>query len=206
MNHINSNSVSHKGLFLRTGLWAAQVLLAGVYLSTGLAALFLPMTEVSAIAPWAAHMPAAVLTFIGAVDVAAGAGVLLPSWTRIAPGLTVLAALCSAVLQVLVIFSFALLGTLGTEFPVNVAIFALSLFVAWGRSGAAPVASRWQDRRMPEIDVFVSGGDDRPDGSPSARRRRMRRRPMSRGNRHLQVRRGLRAAPFYRAEKEESRR
>ena len=163
MHTIDTNNVPDEGLPLRAGLWLAQVMLAGVYLPTGIAALFLPAGQVLATVPWASHVPGGVLRFFGAVDLAAGLGVLLPALTRIAPGLTVLAAVCSAILQTFVILFHLFLGTLDTVLPVNLAVIALSVFVAWGRTNKASIAPRRQARRMLEIDALAG---HRP-GNPS---------------------------------------
>lgn len=164
MSAISTYNVPDKGLPLRALLWLAQVLLVGVYLPTGIAALFLPMAQVLAIVPWAGHVPEEILRFIGAVDLAAGLGVVLPSLTRIVPRLSVLAAVCSATLQTFAILFYVFLGALATMLPMNLTVFALSVFVAWGRSGKASIAPRWQDRRMSSIDVLVSDRSERSEG------------------------------------------
>lgn len=192
MSTVDTHSIPDKGLPLRAGLWLAQVLLAGVYLPTGIAALFLPADQVLALVPWAGHMPGELLRFIGGVDLAAGLGVLLPSVTRIAPGLAVLAAVCSAALQVFAVLFHVFFDALPTPLPASLAVFALSAFVAWGRSGKAAVAPLWQDRRMSIIDAFAGGQAGKPE------RRAERRRAMTPGREirreeAFRVQRGLRA-------------
>ena len=162
MNSIDTTTIPDNGLPLRSGLWLAQVLLAGIYLPTGIAVLFLPAGALSATVPWAAQVPGGVLKLIGALDLAAGLGILLPSLTRTAPRLAVLAGVCSAVFQMFVIFSHAFLGLPGTTLAVNLAVFAISVFVAWGRSEKAPIAPRRQDRRSLAIEVFTSDHAGKP--------------------------------------------
>ncbi|HEX5313535.1 MAG TPA: DoxX family protein [Gammaproteobacteria bacterium] len=199
MNAIDRSDIFGKRSFLRAALWLAQALIAGVYLSTGIAALVLPAAQISAIVPWATHLPGAVLIFLCAAELSAGAGVLLPSVTRIAPALSVTAAVCSAALQAIAIFFHALLG-MPQMLPVGVIVFALSVFVAWGRSDREPIASRWQDRRMAPLDAFAGGRVHASEGRIERRRRATRRQRKS-DRASFTIRRGLRATPFRRANK-----
>ncbi|MGA7965266.1 MAG: DoxX family protein [Gammaproteobacteria bacterium] len=194
MSTVNTHDIPDTGLPLRAGLWLAQVLLAGVYLPTGMAALFVPASQVFTIVPWAGHMPQELLRFISGVDLAAGVGVLLPSVTRIASGLTVLAAVCSAVLQGFAIF-FHALGMLPTPLTVSLAVIALSVFVAWGRSGKAAITPRWQDRRLSAIDAFASVRADTSERRSEARRRATARGLESCRKEVFGIRRGLRDVP-----------
>jgi hypothetical protein len=59
-------------------------------------------------------------------------GILLPTLTRIKPGLTVLAALGCAALQLCAIVFHVSRGEAANT-PFNFVLVALSLFVAWGR-------------------------------------------------------------------------
>lgn len=194
MSTVNTHDIPDTGLPLRAGLWLAQVLLAGVYLPTGMAALFVPASQVFTIVPWAGHMPQELLRFIGGVDLAAGVGVLLPSVTRIASGLTVLAAVCSAVLQGFAIF-FHAFGMLPTPLPVSLAVIALSVFVAWGRSGKASIAPRRQDQRMAIIDAFASERLGKPEDRTGMPLRAMPGKKSS-GNTGFQIQRGIHGAHF----------
>ena len=157
MDTFHKNGIPDKGLPLRAGLWLAQVLLAGVYIPTGIALLILPSLRLLSATPWAAYLPMEVLKFIGVVDLAAGVGVVLPSLTRIAPRATVLTAVCSAVLQVFAILFHAAMLPAATMLPESVTLLAASMFVAWGRSGKAAVAPRRKNRHAWAIDVLESG-------------------------------------------------
>ena len=71
-------------------------------------------------------------------DILGGLGVLLPSATRIKPGLTVVAALgCVALQASAIVFHFSRGEAANT--PFNFLLVALSLFVAWRRRSRAPV-------------------------------------------------------------------
>ncbi len=81
------------------------------------------------------------LHFTAVVDTLGGIGVLLPSLTRIKPGLTVLAALGCVALQVsAIVFHFSRGEARNT--PFNFFLVALALFVAWGRYSKAPISPR----------------------------------------------------------------
>ncbi len=201
MKSIEESNYSVAGeLLLPAGLWLSQLILAGLYLASGLAVIFLPEPELAAILPWSGYMPALLLKFIGGVDLAAGLGMLLPSVTRIAPGLTVVTALCSAALQALSILSHALIGTLPAPLLVNLAVLALSLFVAWGRSTRMPIASRGQARRMSDFDVFGGGRPEKPKRRTPSRRRSTTQSQAIPGSTGLQIHRGMRGASFHRAQ------
>jgi hypothetical protein len=74
-------------------------------------------------------------------DILGGLGVLLPSATRIKPGLTILAALGCVARQVgAIVFHFSRGEAANT--PFNFLLVALSLFVFWGRRSKAPIAPR----------------------------------------------------------------
>ncbi|MDN5881240.1 MAG: hypothetical protein L0H37_02600 [Nitrosospira sp.] len=198
MSTVYTHNIPDEGLPLRAGLWLAQVLLAGVYLPTGIVALALPASQVLTLVPWASHLSGAMLTFFGAVNVAAGLGVLLPSLTRVGPSLTVIAAVCSAILQVFAMFFYAILGGLAVMLPVILTVFTLSVLVAWGRSDKASITPRWQGRRMSDVDAFVSAQVKRSGGRAGLRLRAIRRRK-SGNDKGFQIQRGLRGALFHRA-------
>lgn len=129
---------------LRVALWVAQILIALVYIPAGGMKLFSPVAEVAAQIPWAGDVPVAFLRFIGMVDLAAGLGVLLPSITRIAPKLTVWAAVGSVLLQCCALCFHISRGEY-VVVPVNLVVMGLSFFVAKGRARRAPIAARGQD-------------------------------------------------------------
>lgn len=129
------------GPVLRGGLWVAQGLLAFMYLWSASLKLGKSPADLAGMIPWAAQVPEAFLRTIGAVDLAAGLGILLPALTRIAPRLTVAAALGSTALQVCAMV-FHLSRGEAAVLPLNVVLLALSLFVAWGRTRKAPIAPR----------------------------------------------------------------
>ena len=129
------------GNSLRASLWLAQSLVALVFVASGLAKLFMPMPELTAMMRWPGEYPAAFVRGIGVIDLAGGLGILLPSALRIRPRLTVLAALGCVVLQGLAIGFHASRGE-WTVLPLNLVLLPLCVFVLWGRGKRLPVTPR----------------------------------------------------------------
>ena len=126
---------------LHVTLWVVQVLLAGMFLMTGLMKLTQPIATLAASLPWATSVPGLLVRFIGAAELAGALGLLLPSLTRIQPRLTALAALGLAVVMLLAAGFHATRGEYAM-LPMNLVIALVALFVAWGRGKAAPIHPR----------------------------------------------------------------
>ncbi|MBC8074300.1 MAG: DoxX family protein [Deltaproteobacteria bacterium] len=125
---------------LTVALWIAQALLALTFLGTGIWKLATPIPELAAVIPWAGESSPALLYATAVFDLLGGIGILLPSLTRIQPGLTVLAAYGCAALQAAAIVFHVSRGEAANT-PFNVVLVALALFVAWGRRTAAPISA-----------------------------------------------------------------
>ena len=123
------------------GLWIVQSLLALTFVGTGIWKLTTPIPELAAMVPWMGEVSPGFLTMTAVFDLLGGLGVLLPSVTRIKPGLTVLAALGCAALQASAIVFHVSRGE-AVATPFNLLLVALSLFVAWGRRSKAPILPR----------------------------------------------------------------
>jgi hypothetical protein len=123
------------------GLWIVQGLLALTFVGTAIWKVATPLPRLAAMIPWAGQVSPGLVYATALFDLLGGLGVLLPSATRIKPGLTVLAALGCAALQVSAIV-FHLSRGEAANTPFNVVLVALSLFVAWGRRSRAPIAPR----------------------------------------------------------------
>ncbi|WP_241759082.1 DoxX family protein [Pyxidicoccus parkwayensis] len=126
---------------LRVGLWVVQALLGVLFAGTGLWKLMTPVAQLAAMIPWAGQVPAAFLYATAVVDLCGGIGVVLPALTRIKPGLTVLAALGCAALQISAIVFHVSRGEAANT-PFNFLLVGLSLFVFWGRRYRAPIQPR----------------------------------------------------------------
>lgn len=142
MTNPETPSAGEAGLIMKSGLWAAQIYVGGMFLFSGYLKLFTPIAEMAKMGMvWPGEVPSAFLMFIGTVDMAGGLGLLLPALTRIQPRLTVLAAQCAVVLQVLAMAFHASRGEF-EPLPFNVTLLLGALFIWWGRSKRAPILPR----------------------------------------------------------------
>lgn len=140
MSTADAFAPSDPGKGLRASLWVAQVLAFAAFGSTGVIKLLTPIPELAAMWPWTGELPVAFVRTLALIDIAGGLGVLLPSLTRIRPGLTVVAALCCVVLQICAMIFHVTRGEIVAT-PVNVAFLALVAFIFWGRR-KAPILPR----------------------------------------------------------------
>lgn len=126
---------------LHVGLWVVQGLLAFAFLASGAMKLFTPLADLATKMAWVPSAGEPLVRFIGASEVLGALGLVLPSLTRIQPGLTALAGAALALVMVLgagthLAFDEARLV------PVNVVLGGLAVFVAWGRFSRSPIAPR----------------------------------------------------------------
>ena len=136
MNGVNS------GRGWTIALWVVQVLLAAFFGMAGVMKLAQPIDVLVASGMgYAGDYPELLTRFIGTMEILGAIGIILPAATRILPGLTPLAALGFAVIQVLAIGLHTMRGEFGI-LPFNLVLLALSLFVVWGRTRKAPIAPR----------------------------------------------------------------
>jgi uncharacterized membrane protein YphA (DoxX/SURF4 family) len=130
-----TNPKPGKGLTI--ALWTTQVLLFLLFAGTGVWKLTTPVPALAATFPWMGEVSPAFLRLTGVFDLLGGIGVLLPTLTRVKPGLTVLAALGCALLQLSAIVFHVARGEAANT-PFNFLLVALSVFVLWGRRRPRP--------------------------------------------------------------------
>lgn len=122
-------------------LWILQALLGLTFAGTGVWKLTTPIAELGAKMPWMAQVSPTFLYVTAGFDLLGGVGLVLPSLTRIKPGLAVLAALGCAALQACAIAFHVSRGEAGST-PFNLFLIVLALLVAWGRHSRAPISQR----------------------------------------------------------------
>jgi hypothetical protein len=123
---------------LRISLWVAQTLVAVPFVFFGAMKLFEPIPKLAQAMAWTGDLPEVFVRMMGVIDLLGGAGIILPSLTKIYPRLTVWAALGCALLQICAGIFHASRG----EFPMlpgNLIFLVLSVFVYWGRGRVIPV-------------------------------------------------------------------
>ncbi len=126
---------------LNIALWAAQLILAIMFAIGGAMKLMQPMDTLVQTVPWAADVPVALVRFIGASELAAAFGLVLPALTRVMPWLTPLAAAGLATIMLLAAIFHITRGELAA-LPINLGLGALAVFTVWGRTRRAPIAPR----------------------------------------------------------------
>jgi uncharacterized membrane protein YphA (DoxX/SURF4 family) len=126
---------------MNVALWIVQFLLSATFLGAGIWKLVTPIPHLAAKMAWMGQVSPPFLYMTAMFDILGGLGVLLPSLTRIKPGLTVIAALGCVALQASAIGFHVLRGEAANT-PFNFLLVALSLFVAWGRRAKAPICPR----------------------------------------------------------------
>jgi uncharacterized membrane protein YphA (DoxX/SURF4 family) len=127
--------------WLHIVLWIIQGLLALTFVGSGIWKLATPIPELASQMAWMGQVPPGVLYVTAVADILGGLGILLPSLTRIKPGLTVLAALGCVVLMLSAIIFHVSRGEAANT-PFNILLAMLALVVAWGRWSKAPIAPR----------------------------------------------------------------
>jgi len=137
---LNGAAEADRSRGLGIALWVAQILLALVFGFAGSMKLLTPIDELAKNAPWIKDS-AFLVRFIGTSEMAGALGMLLPSLSRIKPGLTSLAALGLSVIMVLAT-GFHLLRGEARFTPMTIALGALAVFVAWGRFRKVPIRPR----------------------------------------------------------------
>lgn len=117
---------------MNIALWAVQVLLALVFAAAGTMKLTRSHEDITAATPALGDLDLKRIRLIGAVEVLGAVGLVLPWLLGVALWLTPLAALGLALTMVGAAITHLRRGE-GANVAVNAVLFALALFVAWGR-------------------------------------------------------------------------
>lgn len=131
----------HKPKVLDVVLWVAQIALALMFLAAGFAKIARPLNELAATMSFVAHVPPALVRFIGISEFLGGIGLILPALLRIKPRLTPWAATGLAAIMVLA-FIFHLYLKEFQAIGANVIIGAIAAFIMWGRFKMIPIEPR----------------------------------------------------------------
>ena len=126
---------------MHIALWAAQGLLAAMFLLSGPMKVAMSTAQLAEMLPWATSVPAGLVKFIGLSELLGGLGLVLPAALRIKPGLTAWAALGIAAIMLLAI-PFHISRGETPMIGMNIALMLLAAFVAWGRWKASPILAK----------------------------------------------------------------
>ncbi len=120
---------------LAIALWAAQIILAALFLFAGVMKFVMPVQEMTKGTPF----PGSFFHFIGVMEILGGIGLVLPSALRIAPYLTPVAACGLAIIMA---------GATVTSMPMGLVwlmpffIGVIAAFIAYGRFKLVPIQPR----------------------------------------------------------------
>ncbi|MDF9799402.1 putative oxidoreductase [Catalinimonas alkaloidigena] len=127
-----------KGLHI--GLWVAQVLLAAAFGFAGFMKIATPIDQLAEGGmSFVNSFEAGMVRFIGISEVLGALGLILPAALRIKPVLTPIAAVGVAIIMVLATTYHVMHSE---TFLPNIILFALAVFVAWGRFKKAPIQAK----------------------------------------------------------------
>lgn len=115
-------------------LWVLQALLAAMFAMAGLMKTLQPIEKLAGSMPYAMDLSPSTVRFIGAAELAAALGLILPAVTGIATVLTPLAATGLAVVMVLAAGFHYRRGEY-SAIAFNAVLLALAVITAWGRFG-----------------------------------------------------------------------
>ena len=117
-------------------LWILQVLLAALFLLSGVMKLLMPAAELTKQSQFSATF----LRFIGVCEIVGAIGLILPALTRIKPALTPIAAACLVIIMIGA--TVTTIQTMGAKVAVLPAVTGILVaFVAYGRWRLAPIAT-----------------------------------------------------------------
>ncbi|MGW0433011.1 DoxX family protein [Micromonospora sp. NPDC003197] len=116
-------------------LWILQALLAAMFAMAGAMKSTRPKGKLAPQLPWVEDFSPNLVRFIGAVEIAAAFGLILPAVTGIAPILTPLAATGLAVIMVGAIVIHARRKE-PQAIVFNAALLIAAVVIAWGRFGS----------------------------------------------------------------------
>ncbi len=120
---------------MNAALWAAQGILAIMFMMAGAMKLMKTKSELAEKMGWVEDFSQSTIRLIGAAEVMGAVGLVLPALTGIAPILTPLAASGLAVITM----GAMVVHLRRREYPLalmGMMLAAMSVFVAWGRFGS----------------------------------------------------------------------
>jgi DoxX-like family len=115
-------------------LWIVQVLLALLFLFAGGTKLVLPLDQLTG----PVTLPGWFLRFIGVVEMLGAIGLILPSWLRVLPWLTPLAAVGLVIVMIGATVVSWIGGMAGVAL-ISIVVGLLAAFVAYGRWRLRPI-------------------------------------------------------------------
>jgi putative oxidoreductase len=145
MNHFKhdamiteENEKKNRWAATNAALWAAQIILAGIFTVVGFIKISTPMVDLAREMPWVSEFSGTAVFLIGSAEFVGSIGLILPSALKFKPKLTVLASYCLCVLMIIA-GGFHISRKEYYITVLNLILAALSYFIAWGRSKKAVI-------------------------------------------------------------------
>lgn len=135
-------TTKNKSKVINIALWAAQIFLALVFLITGGIKLLLPLENLYSLIPWTKDVNSIPIRLIGLSEILGSIGLIVPSLLRIKPQLTSWAAVGVAFTMLVAIFFNISLGETSV-IGINIILFLIAIFVAWGRFKKSPISPKY---------------------------------------------------------------
>jgi len=120
---------------MNIALWIAAGVLAVAFLAAGGLKVSTPRAKLQERMAWVEDFTDGQVKAIGAIELLGAIGVVVPGILKIAPILVPLAATGLAITMLLAFVMHARRGEAKESLGTNLVLFALALFVAWGRFG-----------------------------------------------------------------------
>src|SRR5262249_33832517 len=131
-------------------LWVLQGVLAATFALAGIMKTTQPKDKLRKSLPWVDDFSSSTVRLIGVVELLGAIGLVVPTLSGIAPGLTPLAAVGLAVAMVLAAITHARRGEI-SSIAVNVILLALAVVIAWGRFAVGCQGLTHETGRMSSI-------------------------------------------------------
>lgn len=119
---------------MNVALWIVAIVLGLAFTAAGVAKSTQSKEKLNEKMPWVEDVSPNTLRLIGITEFLGGLGLILPAWTGIAPILTPIAASGIALIMALAVVVHVRRKEY-VALPINAVMFALAVFVAWGRFG-----------------------------------------------------------------------
>ena len=132
------NQIKSKRLHIT--LWVVQVILALAFGMVGIMKMYKPADQLIEMGmTFVKHFELSTIRFIGIAEILGAIGLILPAAIRIKPILTPIAAIGIALVMIL---ASAQHISRNESFVPTVVLFALAVFIAWGRLLKVPIQPR----------------------------------------------------------------
>ncbi len=133
-----TNTETKKPKALNITLWIVQIILALLFIMTGVVKFTSSIEEQRSQMEWPKHVSEGLIHFVGIIEIVGALGLLLPSILKIKPQLTPWAAIGLALIMIFATILNVSVGETKAIVPL-LSISAIALFVAWGRFKKAPI-------------------------------------------------------------------